>query len=162
MKNKLIIRPAAQDDYKEMIKVFDSWRPNNWDSKYAKRYYRDFFDNHNSTSQDKVFVGVLDERIIGVTGYCPETKETENIYWLNWFYVHQDFQHHGYGRQLLEHVIGILKNKRARKLFVYTTSDDFYEPTRDFYKKMGFQKEGVLKDYYGKGEHEVYYGLSLK
>lgn len=162
MTKKIIIRPACPDDYNTIIELFDSWYPDNWDSYYAKRYYRDFFDNPHFYLGDKVFVGIVDERIVGVTGYCPDPEETEGIYWLNWFYVHQDFIKHRYGGQLLDHVVEILKNKRARKFFVNTTSYGFYEKARNLYKAKGFEEEGVLKDFYEKGEHQVFFGMSLK
>lgn len=114
MTGQFKIRSAEPNDFNEIIDLFESWTPDNWDSDYAKRYYRNYFDN--LCPMHEVFVGTIGSKVVGVTGYCPETEETDDIYWLNWFYVHQDFNKLGYGRQLLDHVIGILKNKRARKL----------------------------------------------
>jgi len=161
MTKKLNIRYAAPNDYGEIINVFESWGSDHWDTDSAAKYYRAFFNNH-IWSQHEVFVGEIGDKVVGVTGYCPDSEETEGIFWLNWFYVHKDFNKHGYGGQLLDYVIKKLKNKEARKLFVNTTSYRFYKSARDFYKDKGFKEEGILKDFYEKGEHQVFYGMSLK
>lgn len=161
MTKKINIRSADPNDYNAIIAIFDSWRPDHWDSDYAKIYYREFFDNRDDCSQDKVFVGVADGRIVGVTGYCPDVYETDDICWLNWFYVHKDLQKRGYGGQLLDHVIEILKANKVRKLYVDTASYRFYRHAQELYENTGFKQEAVLKDYYGKGEHQVIFGMYL-
>ena len=161
MFGKLEIRIAEPIDYDEIIEVFDSWTRENWDKKYAERYYREFFDNRHCRPKDEVFVGVVNGRIVGVTGYCPDLQESDDIHWLNWFYVHKHFLNHGYGGLLLDHVIEILKTKKARKLYVDTTSNKLYEDAKALYESRGFIPEGTLKDYYGKGEDQIIYGMSL-
>ena len=161
MSGKLKIRVAGPNNYEGIIAIFKSWGSESWDTKFAERYYRDFFGNRHCYQMDEVLVGVINGRIVGVTGYCPDIQETDDIHWLNWFFVHKDFQKHGYGGLLLDHVIEILKTKKARKLYVDTTSYRFYKPARKLYESRGFIKEAVLKDYYGKGEHQIIFGLSL-
>ncbi len=90
MSGELIIRPADPNDYEAIIAVFDSWAPDKWDKEYAERYYRDLFDNRHCHPKDEVFVGVVNGRIVGVSGYCQDLQETNDIHWLNWFYVHKD------------------------------------------------------------------------
>ena len=160
MPDKLNIRYASPADYGEIINIFESWGFDHWDTDYAAKYYRAFFNN--CCQGDEVFVLKISCKIVGVTGYCPDPEESDGIYWLNWFYVHKDYKDHGYGRKLLDYVINKLKNKDARKLFVNTTSYRFYKPARDLYKAKGFKEEGILKDFYGKGEHQVIFGLVLK
>ena len=160
MAGQLKIRSAEPNDFDEIIDLFESWAPDNWDSGYAKRYYQNYFDNLYPV--DEVFVGTIDNKVVGVTGYCPDPEETGGIYWLDWFYVHRDITKHGYGGQLLDHVIGILKNKKARKLYVNTASSRLYKPARKLYKDKGFEEEGVLKDFYEKGEHQIIFGMQFK
>jgi ribosomal protein S18 acetylase RimI-like enzyme len=142
--------------------LFDSWAPYNWDKWFAVRYYRDFFGNGHCYPMDEVFVGVVDGRIVGVNGYCPDIQETDDIHWLNWFFVHKDHGGNSYGKQLLDYVIEILKAKKARKLYVDTTSYRFYKPAKALYESRGFKYEGTLKDYYGKGEHQIILGMQIK
>lgn len=155
MSGYLKMRAADPGDYEEIIELFDSWTPNHWDRKPAVKYYRGFFDNAPRCIMDEVFVGVVECKIIGVTGYCHNRNDPQETYSLNWFYVHKAFHELGYGGQLLDHVIGILKGKAAHKLNVKTSSDEFYAPARALYKRRGFSKVKVLKDYYGKGEDQI-------
>lgn len=162
MTGELKIRIAEPNDYEEIIKLFNSWTPDNWDTEYAVRYYRDFFDNRHCCPLDEVFVGAVNGKVVGVTGYCPDIDETNGIYWLNWFYVHRAHRMHGYGEQLLDHVIEALKIKKTRKLYVDTTSYRFYKKAKALYEKKGFTHEGTLEDYYEKGEHQIIFGMRLK
>lgn len=163
MSKELKIRPANSDDYKGIIALFKSWYPDDWDTNCAKKYYQDYFGGKHGYPKDKVYVGILNKKILGVTGYCPDVCETEGIYWLNWFYVHKDFAQrgYGYGHQLLNYVLKIIKAKKARKLYVDTTSYRFYAPAKKLYEDTGFIEEGVLKDYYGEDEHQIILGLNL-
>jgi len=158
---KLKIRTANSKDYDEIINIFNSWHPNIWDKVYAESYYRDFFSDTTGYPQDKVFVGILGRKVVGVTGYCQDCYKTAGIYWLNWFYVHKDYAGEGYGGQLLDYVIKKLKSKKARKLYVDTTSYRFYSDALALYRKTGFTNEAVLEDYYGKNEDQIIMGKNL-
>ncbi len=37
---QLKIRPAIPDDFDGIIQLFESWAPHNWDTGYAKKYFR--------------------------------------------------------------------------------------------------------------------------
>lgn len=109
--SQINIRPATALDYEDIIQLFHSWTPKDWDTDKAKKYFDDFFND--SDSQDKVFVGLIENQIVGVCGYCPDEEQIKGIYWLNWFYVHKDLTGHGSGRKLLGYVIGKLQAKNA-------------------------------------------------
>lgn len=157
MSEKIEIRSANPDDYDTIIKLFD----NNQDKEFAMRYYKFFFNDRHCCPHDEVLVKVVEGKIVGVIGYCPDRLETDDIYWLGWFYVHKDCRGHGYGRELLDYVIDILKNKPARKLYVDTSSFTSYEKAMGIYEKTGFAYEGTLKDYYEKGEDQIILGKHL-
>jgi ribosomal protein S18 acetylase RimI-like enzyme len=156
MSEELEIRTANPDDYDAIIKLFD-----NQDKEFAVRYYKVFFNNRNCCPHDEVFVRVVEGKIVGVIGYCPDRLETDDICWLGWFYVRKDFRGYGYGRELLDYVIDILENKPVRKLYVDTSSFTSYKEAMALYEKTGFVHEGTLKDYYEKGEDQLIFGRSL-
>jgi ribosomal protein S18 acetylase RimI-like enzyme len=47
-----------------------------------------------------------------------------------------------------------IEEKGGKKLFVNTSSSWFYNNALRFYKKNGFKKEAVIKDYYWSGEDQ--------
>lgn len=69
--------------------------------------------------------------------------------------VDPDLKGKGIGSFLLNEMEGELKNRGAKKFFVYTNKDD--EDIVSFYKKNGFIDAGWIKDYqYGKNNSAVF------
>jgi ribosomal protein S18 acetylase RimI-like enzyme len=157
---ELKIRDAMVGDWNNIQKIFNSWKPDNWDLKLAKPYYDRFFRNRNST-QDRVIVGMVNDKVVSVIGICPERLKNNKIYWLGWFYTHKRYVGKSIGRELLNFVVEQLIEKKAKKLFVNTTSDEFYKPALNFYLRNGFELEGKLKNYYEDGEDQLILGKLL-
>ena len=61
--------------------------------------------------------------------------------------------------KLLEGIEDDLREHGVRKLFV--SAIDKPDRGHGFYLKHGFQFEGRLKDYYGKGEDQIVFGKEL-
>jgi len=147
------IRPADPKDKSRILSVIGSYRVK-WDRDIAKRYYDDYFLSSVNLKDDKIYVAVLDNKIIGVTGYSIDRYEARN-YWLGWFYIHKQYSQKGYGTQLLNFIIGKLSKKRIKRLFVNTSSHPFYRAALDLYLKNGFRIDAVIKDYYWNGEDQI-------
>lgn len=157
---QLTIRKAGHEDKKDILKIIESYKPDHWDIKPANKHLTRFFES-DDFPQDKIFAGMVGNKIVSVIGYCLDHDNKIGIYWLGWFYTHKDYNHRGIGRHMLEFVISELKAQKAKKLFVNTSSDEFYEPAVKFYLKMGFKKTYILKNYYAKGEHQIIMSKSL-
>jgi len=153
---KLIIRKAISKDKDRIFEIFES-QDTKWDIPYAKRYYDDYFNDANP--DEIVFVGMVDDNIVAVTGYCPDS-DINDVYWLNWHYTHKDFEGKGIGGKLLDHVIEMLSPK-IRKFYVNTGSRLLNLRALNLYLKKGFKIEAVLKDYYGEGEDQIMLGIQF-
>ena len=101
------------------------------------------------------------KKIIGVTGYWYDDYAESGIYWLGWTYVDPKYQRQGIGQKLLDRVIRELKKKKARKLYVDTSSRRLYRQALRFYLANGFKREGKFKDYYQKGEDQIVMGKEI-
>lgn len=80
---------------------------------------------------------------------------TTSSYDLYWIAVSRRCQGQGLGSGLL-----LESERRARAagatcLYVDTSGRDQYEPTRAFYRKMGYGVEAVLRDFYAPGDDKV-------
>jgi GNAT superfamily N-acetyltransferase len=148
------IRMVNEKDLKNIRKIFKSWKPEDWDWEYAHGYFEKFFRN-TRYSQDQIFVGEKDNRIVSVIGYRPDRLYGIGLYWLGWFYTHKDSSHHGVGKFMFDFVISELKTQKAEKLFIDTSSNPFYKSALDFYQKIGFNKIKVVNDFYEKNEHKI-------
>ena len=76
------IRNAEAEDQEAILEIFDS-RKAYEDKEFVERYLRDFFGQRNCHPQDRLFVGTVEGKVIGITGYCLERLETDEVYWLN-------------------------------------------------------------------------------
>jgi ribosomal protein S18 acetylase RimI-like enzyme len=151
---KFEIRKAKREDKKDILNLIESWKPYHWDTTPANEYFIRFFES-DEFSQDKFFVGLIDNKIVSVIGYCPDRLNEIGVYWLGWFYTHKDYKQRGVGKSMFNFVISELITKKAIKLFVNTSSHSFYRSAVSFYQKMGFRKVDVLNDFYEKDEDQI-------
>jgi len=146
------IRLAQPQDKDDILSVIQNTKAG-WDKKYAKRSYDEYFSrNHNE--DEVVYVGTLNNKIVGVIGYYLDKYDTPQ-YWLGWFYVTGREQGHGYGNKLFQYVIKELKKKDVKRLFVYTSTDKAYLDAIVFYLRNGFKLESVIRGYYGEEEDQI-------
>ncbi|HAW52814.1 MAG TPA: hypothetical protein DCX54_10890 [Flavobacteriales bacterium] len=161
MSGETAIRSAKTGDFEEIITLFESWAPHDWDKEFARKYFDHYFNDKRRESHDKVFVKIVSGKIVGVIGYVPDTYGTPGVFWLGWFYVQREEVGAGHGRDLLGYVIDKLRDAKARKLYLDTSTDELYLPARSLYESMGFGEEATLNGYYGKGEAQLIYCLNL-
>lgn len=157
---KIEIRPARREDLRAIEGIFRS-HDSRHDWKYARKYYEDYFASPEGHEDDGVLVAIREGRVVGVIGFNADHYEANDIYWLGWFYVHREERGQEHGQKLLKHVIKELKKRGGRKLYTDTSSYGFYDRAHHVYRERGFKAEARLKDFYGKGEDQVIYGLKL-
>jgi ribosomal protein S18 acetylase RimI-like enzyme len=96
------------------------------------------------------------ERVIGYSCYGPIacTAESFDIFWIA---VHNDCRSQGIGKILLKKTEELIAAAKGRSIWVETSSQKKYEPTRAFYLRNGYQLEAALKDFYGPHDDKVVY-----
>jgi D-alanine-D-alanine ligase len=91
-------------------------------------------------------------------GPIPGTEDRFDLYWIA---VRNDQRDLGLGKAILrkaEEKIGALEGK---KIYVETSSRGQYKPTQRFYRRCGYKKEAVLKDFYSPGDDKIIYVKTL-
>ena len=99
-----------------------------------------------------------------IVGYICYGKAplTDAVYDLYWIVVHPREWNQGTGSSLLRWAEEDLLRRKARVLFIETSSLPAYERPRMFYRKHGFQEQAELRDYYRVGDHKIIFGKSLQ
>ena len=97
-----------------------------------------------------------DGRTIGYSCY-GEIACTDGSYDLYWIAVHDDCRNRGIGRILLEETEARIAGLKGRTIWVETSGQEKYLPTRKFYLRFGYKEEAVLKGFYGPGDDKVIY-----
>jgi ribosomal protein S18 acetylase RimI-like enzyme len=157
--NRVTIRKACASDQTDILTLIARHR--SADARQAKQTYTDFFAS-TRRRRDQVFVAVILNKIVGVSGYWYDGYTDNGVYWLNWTYVDRRYHSQGIGDKLLRRVFKELRGKRTRKLYVDTSSRDSYRAALRFYLQHGFRLEGILRDYYEPGEDQIILGKELR
>jgi len=86
-----------------------------------------------------------------VVGYCcfGEIACTAGSYDLYWIAVHEEYRGQGIGKVLLKKCEEQIAALKGRCIWVETSGQEKYRPTRDFYVHNEYQQEALLKDFYG-------------
>ncbi len=92
------------------------------------------------------------------SGPIPMTQGSWDLYWIA---VDPACQGAGMGRQLLAECEQHARSAGARKLFVDTSGQPRYAPTRAFYESCGYTVAAVLEDFYAPGDSKVIFHRHL-
>jgi ribosomal-protein-alanine N-acetyltransferase len=63
--------------------------------------------------------------------------------------THSDWQRRGFGRMMLEHLIGVTEQQHVEKILLEVAADNI--PARQLYDSCGFVEIGCRKNYYKRG-----------
>jgi ribosomal protein S18 acetylase RimI-like enzyme len=94
--------------------------------------------------------------LIGYACYGPIAC-TVGSYDLYWIAVDPGFQRHGIGRRLLSGVESLVAKAGGRRIYIDTSGQEKYAPTRAFYERSGYQLAARLADFYAPGDDRVIY-----
>lgn len=98
----------------------------------------------------------LDGKTIGYSCFGP-IPCTINRFDLYWIVVDNAYRGQGFGGEILhksEEQIGTLGGER---IYIETSSQDRYKPTRGFYEKYSYQVATVLEDFYNTDDAKYIY-----
>ena len=157
-----IVRPMTRDDLREVVRIIRLHDSD--DAKAAKAYFErpGHFDSDYESSQHLVLIEPEEARVVGVSGFGADPSyEARGVFWLGWTYVNPFFRGRGYGAQLLHIVVEQVRRLGARKLYVETSSMEKFAAAVAFYQRVGFEHEGLLKDFYREGEDKIIMGMHL-
>ena len=102
-----------------------------------------------------------DGRLDGYVCYgpIPLTKSSFDLYWIA---VRPGAQQAGLGRRLMEAAEAKARELGATAMYVETSSRPQYEPTRAFYRRLGYRSAAELPDFYGPGDGRVIFAKPLR
>lgn len=80
------------------------------------------------------------------------TKSSVDLYWIA---VRPDRQRTGLGRRLMEMAEAAARELGGTALYVETSMRAQYEPTRGFYRGLGYRTVAEIPDFYGPGDGQA-------
>ncbi len=101
-------------------------------------------------------------RPLGFAYYAPSSM-AERAWYLYWIVVAPASQGRGIGRALMAHAeADIRASGRGRLFLIETSSQPLYEPTRRFYRSLGFDLASALADFYADGDDLIVFAKRLE
>jgi len=91
-------------------------------------------------------------------GPTPCTVGTFDVYWIG---VAPGRQGRGLGAALMAYAEGRIRERGGRMAVVETSGRAVYEPTRAFYRRLGYREAGRIPDFYAPGDDKVVYAKDL-
>src|SRR5262245_36986559 len=90
-------------------------------------------------------------RVLGYSCYGP-IDGTEGSYDLFWIAIDTAQQGRGLGRLLMDETERLIRAMGGRRVYAETSGRAQYAPTREFYLRLGFNREAELADFYAPGD----------
>src|SRR6185295_11032389 len=91
------------------------------------------------------------EQVLGFACYGPRDL-TDGAFDLYWIAVDPTVRCKGVGRALLTASENAAREMGGRMLIAETSGTPHYEPTREFYFRMGYENEATIRDFYTIGD----------
>jgi ribosomal protein S18 acetylase RimI-like enzyme len=102
-----------------------------------------------------------DDGIPMAVAYCAPERMTLGTWNLLLIAVDPDRQGKGYGSAIIRHIERTLAANGQRVLLLETSGLPSFERTRLFYKKLGFDLEAVIREFYQAGEDKIIFRKAL-
>lgn len=162
MQQKLLaqIRPALPADQASMIAAIASsnlFPPDELD--WLDTMLTDYFAG--KSEEDHFWITAdTDNGSVGAAYTAPErmTDGTWNTYLIA---VHADYQGQGHGSALMYYIEQTLAERGERVLLVETSGLDSFALTRAFYRKLGYDEEARIREFYKAGEDKIVFRKAL-
>ena len=121
----------------------------------AAELVQDRFEKAEKSTYEFLFAE-QDQKNIGYScfGRIPGTKASYDLYWIA---VENQDRGKGIGKDLLARTEQVIQKAGGYKIYVETSSQEKYAPTRHFYLKSGYILEACLKDFYGPNDDKHIY-----
>lgn len=155
-----MIRPTTPADTEDLVAIAQGtgvFKPH--EIVALREVLADYF----ATNQADGHVAVTLERDgkpIGFAYYAPADM-TDRAWTLWWIAVDKTVHARGLGTRLLHKAEADARAAGGRVMFIETSGLPYYELTRRFYVKHGYETEATLRDYYADGDDMVVFRKRL-
>lgn len=155
-----MIREMIRDDLKKVNTIVGSVFNEN-DCKNAKNQIKFHFKclENNIDDGTDYWVLEIDEEVIGFIG-LENTKQ--DVSWIQWFAVLDEYQGKGFGDKLINYVIKTAKKENANLICVETGSLSMFGKSKNLYKKYGFTENFKIKNYWKENDDLILLSKELK
>jgi ribosomal protein S18 acetylase RimI-like enzyme len=150
------IRAVSKEDIETLKKIIDSSEL--FPSEYLDEMISDYFNNPET---EDIWFTYINKESLSAIGYCVPEKLTDGTYNLLAIGVIKELQGKGIASEMMKYIEQLIKQKGGRILIVETSSDDAQFAARNFYKKIGYTQEAIIRDFWKEGEDKIVFWKKL-
>ena len=147
------LRPTDREAVRNMVCATGMFRPNELD--VAVELVEDFLAQGAKSGYHFV-LAEEDSRVVGYVCFGPITV-TLHSYDLYWIVVDPGWQGRGLGRSLLQRAEAQIKALGGTQVYIETSGQMQYQPTRNFYDRCGYELTATIADFYAPGDDKLIY-----
>ena len=145
-----MIRPTVRTDTPALVAIAEKTQVFKPHELVALREVLDDF--HDEPGEHHAYTLETNEKIMGFVYFAP-TAMTDRTWHLYWIFVDKNTQAKGLGTRLLHFAEAKIKEAGGRLLLIETSGLPYYQLTRAFYLKHGYDLDATLHDYYEDGDN---------
>lgn len=127
-----------------------------------KDLYKSIENYHKKRDEEELvtYVASLDGRVVGFVSYGKELGEgTYEIFIIS---VDKKYQGRGIGTRLVRFAEKNIRQKKARVIYISTSSTKAYLPARKLYLGAGYRKAATVKDYFTDGDSMIIFSKRIR
>jgi ribosomal-protein-alanine N-acetyltransferase len=136
------IRRYGNEDLEDLVALLRLNTP----MAFAPEEEKDFV-HYLMHEEEEYFVILKDAVVIGCGGINFQREHKTAV--LSWDMLHPSYQRQGFGTQLLQHRLGLIRQDKTITRVVVRTS----QLSCDFYSRAGFHLTEKIEDYWAPGYH---------
>lgn len=147
------LRPTDTEEVRALVAATGMFRPN--EIAVAAELVDDRL-RLGAASGYKFVLAEESGRLVGYACFGPITV-TLHGYDLYWIVVSPEYQGQGIGRRLLAEAEARIRAAGGRQIYIETSGQGGYEPTRQFYRRCGYELVATIADFYAPGDDKLIY-----
>jgi ribosomal protein S18 acetylase RimI-like enzyme len=147
------LRPSDREAIRDVVSATGMFRPN--EVNVAVELVDDCLIE-GTTSGYHFVLAEEAGRIVGYVCFGPITV-TLHSYDLYWIVVEPSQQGKGVGRSLLQQAEERIRELGGRQVYIETSGQEQYQPTRGFYDRCGYELIATIADFYAPGDDKLIY-----
>ncbi len=149
------IRPSKPNDLDCIKKIIDAV------DLFPSEFLDGMFLSGGNDAEQSEFWITFDDGSPVAVAYCAPEAMTSGTWNLLLIAVHPERQSEGIGAEMMSYVESKLASIGTRLLLVETSGTDAFARTRAFYKKLNYEEEARIREFYSAGDDKIVFRKAL-